>query len=179
MPEQRDEFVFRVDKSKWTEEDRRSYMEQPWGVRRVIDLLGWFPGIGKWFARREIAKIDARLAEHEKVSAKVDEFLAETRKKRPLARGSVTAKQRTPEEVHKDVEDVRELVKNNVEVRAGLVGNMTEIILEKEGKAAAQAWAMKALRNRTGDEIQEMSLHWKPEIAALVAECLKDDERFK
>jgi len=76
-----DDFEWRVDKSKWTAEDRESYMKLPWGVRRLVDFWGLFPNLGKWFARREIKKVEKSLKESERVSAMVKTFLEERRAK--------------------------------------------------------------------------------------------------
>ena len=51
-------------------------------------------------------------------------------------------------------------------------------ILKTAGYSAAQAWGMKVLRNSSAEEIRALSAYWPPEILRLMAEKLKDDERF-
>jgi hypothetical protein len=86
---------------------------------------------------------------------------------------------RSSEEVEKDWQDVQKQWKGDLE-RQGLVlsGMMANLVRDK-GEKYGVDWMMERLKDKSADEIQEMSLAMKPEMVKLLAPRFLDDERFK
>jgi hypothetical protein len=86
---------------------------------------------------------------------------------------------RSPEEVEKDWQDVQKQWKGDLERQGLVLSGMMANLVRTKGEKYGVDWMMEWLKEKTADEIQQMSLAMKPEMVKLLAPRLLDDERFQ